>query len=82
MKRSSKGSKRKPLPEEVQCPACGGRSFKQKATVFPFPLPTGKVIDVAGVHVQECLDCHELTPTYEGRMKLARCLESFLSLPG
>jgi YgiT-type zinc finger domain-containing protein len=71
------------LPEEIQCTACGGRSFTKKTVTFPFPLPFGgKIIDVAGVQVQECRNCHEWTPTYEGRRKLARCLEAFMSLPG
>ena len=71
------------LPEETGCAACGGVSFEQKTTSFPFPLPFGgTIINVAGVQVQECLDCHELTPTYEGRLKLARCLDAFMSLPG
>ena len=81
MKRPAKSAKRK-LPEETQCAACGGISFTHKTTTFPFPLPSGQTINVAGVQVQECIDCHELTPTYEGRLKLARCLDTFMSLPG
>ena len=81
MKRPVKSAKRK-LPEETQCAVCGGSSIKQKTTTFPFPLPSGQTMNVAGVQVQECLDCHELTPTYEGRLKLARCLDTFMSLPG
>ena len=81
MKRPAKSAKRK-RPEETQCDVCGGSSFKQKTTTFPFPLPSGQTINVAGVQVQECSDCHELTPTYEGRLKLARCVDTFMSLPG
>ena len=81
MKRPAKSTKRKRL-EETQCAICGGSSLKQKTTTFPFPLPSGQTMNVAGVQVQECSDCHELTPTYEGRLKLARCLDTFMSLPG
>ena len=80
MKRPTKSAKRK-LPEETQCVVCGGSSFKQKTTSFPFPLPSGQTMNVAGVQVQQCLDCDELTPTYEGRLKLASCIDTFMSLP-
>ena len=51
MKRPAKSAKRK-LPEETQCAVCGGSSFKQKTTTFPFPLPSGQTMNVAGVQVQ------------------------------
>jgi YgiT-type zinc finger domain-containing protein len=72
--------KRQP-PQNTPCDACGGRSFKRKTTTFPFPLPTGQTMNVAGVQVQECLTCHALTPTDQGRLKLARCVGMFISLP-
>ena len=72
----------KKLPENIQCQSCGGKSFKTKITTFPFPTPFGPTIDVKKVPVQECLKCHEVIPTPEGRMKLARCFETFMSIPG
>ena len=82
MKRATRSRPAKP-PEQTQCTACGGCSFKKKTVTFPFPLPFGgKTIDVADIQVQECRSCHEWTPTYEGRLKLARCLDAFMSLPG
>jgi YgiT-type zinc finger domain-containing protein len=79
MKRAA-SLKRQP-PQNTPCDACGGRSFKRKTTTFPFPLPTGQTINVAGIQVQECLDCHALAPTHQGKLKLARCLSTFMSLP-
>jgi len=71
----------KKLPENIRCQSCGNTSFKTKVTTFPFPTPFGPTIDVKKVPVQECLKCHEVIPTPEGRLKLARCLSSFMSIP-
>lgn len=81
MKKSRKSNTQN-LMGETNCSACGGSSFKEKTTTFPLNLPSGKTMNVARVQVQECVECGELIPTYDGKLKLARCIEAFYALPG
>jgi ribosomal protein L37AE/L43A len=68
-----------PGTEAPKCPNCGSTSLKRVLATHSVHL-TGKLIgrrvDVYRVQMDKCRDCGTLTPTAEGKAKIARCTKT------
>jgi ribosomal protein L37AE/L43A len=68
-----------PAAAARKCPQCGSTSLKRLLATHPVHL-TGKLagrrVDVYRVEMDKCRHCGTLTPTEEGKAKIARCTKT------
>ena len=61
------------------CPKCGSPSLKRLLATHPVHLTgelAGRRVDVYRVEMDQCRHCGILTPTDEGKAKIARCTKT------